>query len=208
MVSDSTYAADAMLYADWLEALNAANAEIGGTKLQETNEALINALYIDYLRYGQDSLNGEEINAIGQMALQCPLVGGAAVYKARTLYSLYRPAVLYDDLDICNSQGVYKGIGKGIFDDENSLLAGQNVDAVSGFKIYPNPTTGMLTIVYTHSGKLEVTDMVGRKIASCQLMGNKTTFSLPVEKMTSGIYLYRYMVNDKQIEIGKLVLIK
>lgn len=206
-ISDSTYADDAILYADWLAALANASTTIGGTALQETNEALINTLYADYLSNGQDSLDDDEIAAIAQMALQCPFVGGAAVYKARMLNALYQPDILYDDLDICNNQGVYKG-GKGLFDEENSLLTNQGIETLHNFKLYPNPTNGAFTIEYVKPGTLQVTDILGRRVATYNLPDNKASFSLPVEKMSSGVYVYRYMINGKQEAVGKIIFMK
>ena len=46
---------------------------------------------------------------------------GTAVYKARSLFAMYEPTSMFDDIAICNSIGVYKtensGNSKGILGD-------------------------------------------------------------------------------------------
>lgn len=207
-ISDSTYADDAALYADWLSALENANGNIGGTEQQEMNEALINAIYVKYLNYGTDSLNNAEQETIAQMALQCPFIGGAAVYKARMLNALYQSDILYDDLDICNNQGVYKGSGKGLFDEENDMLAQINATHVKDFKIYPNPSSGLIFVEYDQSGELEVMNLLGQKVVAYKLTNNKASLTLSTKNMPEGIYIYRYIVNGKTENTGKLVLTK
>jgi hypothetical protein len=62
--------------------------------------------------------------------------------KARTLYSMFVPNVQYDDLVICNSQGVYKN-GTSLLDQINQQLnnhyAGLEKNSIEdGLKLYPN----------------------------------------------------------------------
>ncbi|MBK8330492.1 MAG: hypothetical protein IPL09_13750 [Bacteroidetes bacterium] len=96
------------LYLQRLKDAEQSNSNIVSVTVQEANERDINTIYLKLQRYGLDSLTEDDSTIIANLAAQCPYIGGTAVYKARSLNAMYNPAILYDDIKICNNVGVYK----------------------------------------------------------------------------------------------------
>ena len=127
----------------------------------------------------------------------------------------------FEDLDICNSVGVYKN-GSGLFDEENNVL--NEIGGESSYQdhldnyvgnmimLYPNPADEVLTIKYKLNEKekaiLRLYDMWGRERLSIDLTGknNITTFS--ITGLEAGVYTYNYTVKDTRAsETGKIVIL-
>lgn len=148
---------------------------------------------------------------IADLALQCPFVGGRGVYKARTLYALWLQQD-YNDIDICNNVGVYKG-AKGLFDEENEALKNvQLKDFEQKVILHPNPTTGIVQVSYYFEngaeGVLRVLDLYGRTVTELPLEAGKTKAVFNICNHASGMYYYHVLVNGEQISSGKLLLNK
>jgi len=140
------------------------------------------------------------------------MVGGAAVYKARTMYALY-VNLDYDDLDICNNQGYFKG-SHGFFDEENAALSMQYLPSTAQkhISIYPNPNSGKFTVQYMleqgEEGKVQITDLQGRLIEEVVLNPMLSFQQMDLSKQASGIYFYRFVVNGLTRYSGKIEVIK
>lgn len=215
MLSDSTVLADSVLFDQYMQAALAAQQNFNTNELQEYNETIINPIYIKYHIYGIDSMTQEDSAAIATVALQCPFLGGAAVYKARGLYALFIPPMMYDDIDICNAAGVYKG-GPGLHDEENATLMNmqpfvdQAEDIVS---VSPNPTTGNIIVTYqvprgTTSIYIQIFDLYGRELTNKSLDPYGTSGNVELNNYANGIYYYRFSVNGVQKASGKIMLNK
>lgn len=175
----------------------------------------INEVYISYLRGGSETFSEADIALIENLALQCPYVGGTAVYKARNLFALYRPMQSYEDIDICNAVGVYKN-GKGLFDDENALLdslATTNIStliALNTIKVYPNPATEQITFEYTaltdENSSIELFDLTGRKVKEIELPKNSNKVNLMVDNLAQGVYTYKQIKGGRQVNAGKIII--
>ncbi|QLH45310.1 MAG: T9SS type A sorting domain-containing protein [Bacteroidota bacterium] len=109
-----------------------------------------------------------ERDAISTVAFSCPYTHGNAVYKARVLYARFAPPAHYDELVICNSQGVYKN-GPSKLDDLIYTL--NNTTKKNAWnleddlvKLYPNPTHQNLTIEGDNLKTICITDLLGREV--------------------------------------------
>lgn len=127
------------------------------------------------------------------------------------LYSIYQPSLSYDDLEICNNAGFYKG-GKGLFDDENELLAQQLLEMPNEkLTVYPNPTTGVVTFEYSmkenDKAEIHITDVYG-KLVKRSIFTNATKTILNLNDLPPAVYFYLYLVNGVTENTGKIVLIK
>jgi len=158
------------------------------------------------------------------MATSCPYVNGTAVYKARTIYASINPGIDYNDLTICNAAGVYKNEGgKGLFDDENTLLnnmisgnGNTTINHVNKFnnkecvKLYPNPASDNITIDYRLNANeiavLKIYDVIGRERMKIDLQPNANKVLVKINSLEPGVYSYRYSVNNIQNSTGKLII--
>lgn len=214
-MADSTNMTDSAQFAINLSAARAANALITSSLATELNEKAMNEIYFDVLEKGIDSLTTAQKAAIEALADDCPFVSGRGVYKARGLYDMYHPGVDYDDRYTCN--GSYKN-GDAYSEDERireemdrkieaMLSAGQNK-----VTLYPNPANENLTIKYMigkeSKASLEIVDMIGNVQMSLDLKSEVQIVTANVGQLPTGAYIYRFIVDGRQMQTGKLLINK
>jgi len=83
------------------------------------------------------------------LATQCPIAGGPAVYRSRAMYVLIDPMMSYNDENTCLQAGY-------LFRNSRNIT--------SKSKLYPNPASNEVTIVYNteKDAIFEIIDLVGR----------------------------------------------
>jgi hypothetical protein len=221
-MSDSAIYAYPTLFTEKLLEARKLNDSLNTNEYYVQNEYWINVQYFIALQYGMDSLSAEVKQQIGNLAMECPYVAGKAVFKIRTLNNLLNPLANYDDLQLCNSAGIYKnGTVKGLFDDENNELdsLGKNDGlqliygiAKSGIKVYPNPASQKITIKYNlkwnESGLLIFYDLIGRERIRINLSNKSNIVLSNIPELCDGVYTYKYLINNRAIETGKLSVVK
>jgi len=147
---------------------------------------------------------------IETLANTCPYLGGNAVYRARTLMGMLRPGVHYDDLIICNGQGVYKnGISKlqqqllDIANSQNKKLLEQK-----GLLIYPNPSNSNVHVEYdfaeNETASLIFYDMLGKAIKEVHLNYITKNAAIDISNFSGGLYIYQFRSNLGKLYFGKL----
>jgi hypothetical protein len=102
----------------------------------------------------------------------------------------------YDDDLTCMQQGYVYRISK-------------NKEARS--KIFPNPATNDVTLIYNTSGKckLKISDVSGRILMESTLPENNFNFIFNVGKMEDGLYNYHIIDSDNElVDTGQFVVIK
>ncbi|MCB0581204.1 MAG: hypothetical protein KDD10_18075 [Phaeodactylibacter sp.] len=82
---------------DFLDQAETDNSAISASEVFEVTEQDVNALFLETVAIGTDTFTETQITALLAIADQCPLAGGDAVFKARSLYSLIDPLVKYED---------------------------------------------------------------------------------------------------------------
>ncbi len=92
----------------------------------------------------------------------------------------------------------------------NVIKVGNSETSAPAFKVYPNPTTGMLTLEFTQNlGKktdVSVSNLVGAEVFRKEL-DNATNYQIDLTNQVSGIYLLKIMVDNRQY-ISKIVVSK
>lgn len=161
----------------------------------EALESQINDVY--YLTIGTDQADSAYIyqDELLSIASICPLANGPSVYHARALYSLIDPEKDWDDDAACLQEGYYFRLQKG--------NTGKSV-------VYPNPTTGTITIVYNIevSSTLEIIDAYGRLCFEQKLSGNSNSSQLDLSSLNEGMYSYRIISNGELIDTGKIAIVR
>jgi hypothetical protein len=210
-----------LLQAQLLQNAENKNNGIISTETQNLNERHINTIYFKLYRNGIDALNEDDKSELETLAKQCPMVGGTAVYKARSLWAMFEPTMLYDDIKLCNAIGLNKnnsgGTNDGLFTQENNYL--QNLQAQQTkekstinniFSVYPNPTTSALTIDYqllsNQQGEFVIYDVLGRLRIKTSLINKNTHSNINTSTLELGIYTYKFIINKQQQEAGKLII--
>ncbi|MBI3510428.1 MAG: T9SS type A sorting domain-containing protein [Bacteroidetes bacterium] len=79
-------------------------------------------------------------------------------------------------------------------------------------KIYPNPNNGTMIFSYeipeNSKGILVFYDISGKQVDKFILREGQSTAQISDENLQAGIYFYRFIVDDEQINSGKFVIVK
>ena len=76
------------------------------------------------------------------------------------------------------------------------------------FRLYPNPTTGEITVEYEQRGTLQVIDMTGRVMLTQLLPAGGGSAMVYLTNVPAGLYQYRYSVDGTVRAVGKITLVK
>ena len=88
-------------------------------------------------------------------------------------------------------------------------LEGIPVSGLTEIKVYPNPTTGMVNIEFTGTGRkteVLVTNLVGAEIFRKEIT-DAANYQIDLSNQGSGVYLLKISNNNRQY-INKIVLSK
>jgi len=114
----------------------------------------------------------------------CPLLGGEAVFKARTLFAFYNNTLEYDDHSLCSGQGI---------EYRKAAPAEQENITESRLNVYPNPTNGLLNVSMTGDweGTFEVKifSITGQLLLLKNNVLPKSGIDLKAGGLSNGIYV-------------------
>ena len=128
-------------------------------------------------------------NILLNIAHQCPLAGGRAVYFARALYRLANPLESYSDRDVCTQLGLFRKSHPG------------STSALFSF-MYPSPSNKDVTLVYSmfkgNELQLNIFSTTMKLVKQVVLSNKENQKEINIESLNSGLYLYN-IVQDKQV---------
>ena len=176
------------------DVLNVDNAMINSSKIYEQNEKQINEAYLQMIYKDHLELLPNFSSQILSIASQCPLSGGPAVYKARTLAALIDPDLRYDDQLACAQSGVSWRISQ--HKSESSI------------NIYPNPAKDNATIEYNIStdAQLLIYNKVGEIIRFENVSKDSQSLVIDLANYKNGIYTCR-LIQEGKVEVAQLIVI-
>jgi hypothetical protein len=194
----------------WQQKLNAAqtkNQAIAGANLFESNEKELNTYYLNYLQNGMESLMPANLVWIESLAQKCPYLDGQAVFKARTLYAMLSGPRAYNDLEICNNQGIYKG-GVNWYEMENVNIGKQLRISAIEIQVHPNPTTGKVSFSSPNANflnaEVQFFDLSGRKVLAIKNSVRSSQLEYDLVDLPSGLYIYQLKYSNGDIYTGKV----
>ena len=136
------------------------------------------------------------------VAVQCPHVGGKAVYKARSFMALLNESIEYDDVSVCTQAGYRKAATN---EPAKEVIKGN-------IFIIPNPANEVITVTLSDdmSGlcKILFYDVVGKLILSKELDCNKKAHSLSVKNLSEGIYTVKAKLANQNSKQFKLTIVR
>jgi hypothetical protein len=212
-INDSSMMADTSAWNALLQNANTQNNNLANQVIFETNAKYINQKYLTVLQFGIDSLSEEDIEQIEMLANTCPYLGGNAVYRARSILGMLNPGIHYDDLVICNSQGVYKNGTSKLQNWLASLaeLKEQKLNRLNDeLIIYPNPAHNELFLKsYLKEGETAtfiIFDLTGEIQLEFAVDDYSLNMPLDISSLKNGLYLYSYRVTNGRVFYGKLIV--
>jgi hypothetical protein len=120
---------------------------------------------------------------------------GNGVYKARAIFSAINPGFDFDNLNLCNSQGVYRTTNT------------QGIDSKAEFKVYPNPASEVLNIDYKFSanekGVLTLFNAVGGIVYKQEI---NQAVSININQLAQGLYTYKFITDLGKTFEGKVII--
>jgi hypothetical protein len=190
-------------------------------------------VYYDSINYVMkpilDVYTVSEKEWLEELAYTCPFVGGNAVYKARTLWSMYEADAKYDDRMLC--MNAHNKGGDKISDIDsflnnqlketiqtNGMTIGQQpiiktMKAVlenGDIEIYPNPANTQINIEYKCNsiGEFTLYNNLGQLVLKSELGAGNKKVSLLTNELVTGVYTYKCTFDGCADKYGKLTVIK
>lgn len=74
------------------------------------------------------------------------------------------------------------------------------------FKLYPNPTSSMITIETTEAGDFKIFNMLGAIVYSSTIQKPNSTTSITLPPFADGLYIYQFISDKGASNTGKLYL--
>ena len=157
-----------------VDLLSNINNSMNAQEVYETNETQVNDIYYATAAPG----NGDEIlnyeASLLSIAQLCPLSDGPAFYHARALFSFIDADQDYDNDGTCIQNGYYFRM--------QHVKKGKSA-------VYPNPTSGEITLVYITSAECyaQIVDMYGKACFQTNLNSNPETHILNLSILENGL---------------------
>ncbi len=169
------------------------NQNAPADSLYEANEQAFNTLAIKAAA-SIDSLSGSELSTLFSLANQCPLSGGDAVFRARSLYRLADPTYRFDNATLCQP---------------NAALRAPKATESLDFTLFPNPTSGLTVLEFNTSiaGSVSVTlySLQGQPILQQTAGEGVQHILLETAALPGGTYFCRVTGADGVTVVKKLV---
>jgi hypothetical protein len=139
-------------------------------------------------------------------------IAGEAVFRARVLDAMHGSLAHYDDLVLCNSQGLYKG-GKSKLQaqlDEMQAVLRQNELQRNAILVYPNPASTELNVDYklvdTEVAEFSMYDLLGKQLNIIAIKANTQTAKFSLSGFAQGVYTYKFKSSMGQLFTGKILV--
>jgi len=180
------------------DGLKAANAAIATSKLIEENEKQVNEIYLAVFGKEADGFTEAQRTVLYDIASQCPMLGGNAVYKARSMYRFVDDSTYFDDQLLCLPHGII--VKRGV------------QQALSGVTIVPNPARDRAELVLTEElpapAAMFIYNAFGSEVARHELPAGTVRFELGTSGLAPALYHYQVRGPSGLIGRGKLTIIR
>lgn len=178
-----------------IEDANTINEALTVRNIFEETEQKVNRIYLNGLAKGNYTLNASDEQYIRWLAMQCPMLKGNAVYKARVLHTLFEYKS-FNDVAIClPSEG---GIGGKVI--KTNTFDGKDV------KIFPNPASTILNIQFAQSKEATI---IIRNIQGSivQQMTTSQDAEIDISNILNGIIFVEIWSQGLRQNVEKIVVI-
>lgn len=174
------------------------NGLLPSAEIFEQNEKSVNEIYLNTIAKGILSFSLTQISIIEEIANQCPLAGGQAVYLARSMYRLIKDTV-YDDVLLCYAAGIKnKPIDEPVIPDNKQ------------FKIFPNPATDIVNVSWDNPcdefAVIEFITPLGQVYYSQRFSLSESGLFISLKNWKPGIYQVCIKHSDKKVRYDKLII--
>lgn len=156
------------------------NSNINSQKIFDYNWSIIMEIYLTTIAKGNHNLSSNQIMDATDIATQCPLIGGPAVYLARPIVELFDENIEYNEQAVCLGQGtVMRKV-----ETEYALLKTE-------IRMYPNPAKDMLSFELNGNAflYLKIFNAYG-KLLEVRNVNTNATITLETNNLSNGVYQF------------------
>lgn len=180
------------------EAVKQANAAIGTSALIEANEKAVTEIRMATIGKDVDGFTADQTQSLYEIANQCPLSGGNAVFKARALYQLIDANAVYDDATLCLHDGY--------------VIKSRTIEAIASALVVPNPAVDEATLLFSEEQKEVMTfvvfDALGAEVMSLTVPAGAVRFAFSTSGLAPALYHYQVRGPSGNLCSGKLTIVR
>ena len=178
------------------------NATITTNHIYETNEQDLHQIYLTKKLDDEIPYSTSNIQIISNIANQCPLSGGDAVYKARAMMASLSPEQTYDDAILCQQ------------DDKSKRIGGSEEKKLLQLTVQPNPTSDRLEVLVTNTAqdldkstlRVSIYNSIGQKMMEKDIDYNKQK-TYDISSYDAGLYTVIIRNNDGVVMRSSKVIV-
>jgi hypothetical protein len=189
----------------YAEAFNL-NSQIPLVIQPEINQQLFNQIVLNHLLASSplDSLSSEnyaenDIQQLINIAVQCPINGGSAVYQARGILDVQGVVYIVDE-NVCGFNG----------SNLRKLSEANKLPNTNKLLLYPNPTNDFTIIELTEDvddiASVQLYDVTGKKLDCFKTIKlSATKVKMNTSCLASGFYTCKLVAKNGKVYYGKLI---
>jgi len=180
------------------DGVKAANSGIATSELIEMNEKQVNEIYLATIGKDVDDFTSTQTDDLFAIANQCPMLGGNAVFKARSLYWLIDDSYDFDDQLLCLPHGI--------------IVKSLTQQPLNGVAVVPNPASDEATLVLDRElegpGTFVVYDAVGAEVMRQAVPIEMPRMAFSTASLAPALYHYQVRGPSGIIGVGKLTIVR
>lgn len=180
------------------DGVKVANAGVTTSELIEANEKAVNEIYLATIGKDVDGFTATQADDLLAIACQCPMLGGNAVFKARSLYWLIDDNYDFDDPLLCLSYGI---IVKSLTERQANTIS-----------VIPNPARDEASLVMPQElkdpGTLIIYDALGAEVLRSSIPAETMRFAFSTAALSPALYHYMVLTVEGVIGYGKLTILR
>ncbi|MEL6864714.1 MAG: T9SS type A sorting domain-containing protein [Bacteroidota bacterium] len=166
--------------------------------LTDENLRTVNAIFLNTVARGILQFSASQLADLQTIANQCPLSGGSAVFKARSLLAL-NGDYYYDNDAFCSDAG------------GRDMAPATTKKRLGHLQLFPNPATDEVTIALPElagDSRLLLFDAFGKELMDTPIPYKENEWALSTESLAEGIYFIALYQNNQTTHIEKLVILR
>ncbi len=135
------------------------------------------------------------------VAVQCPHVGGKAVYKARSFIVLLNDSIEYDDVSVCTQEGYRKAAN-----NEQTKEGGESITVV------PNPASNNVIVQLTGIDdgicRIQIKNVLNEIVYTSEFNCREKQHFIHLNSLSEGMYAIDIKAGNKKSIVSKLTIIR
>ncbi|HKK79032.1 MAG TPA: T9SS type A sorting domain-containing protein, partial [Phaeodactylibacter sp.] len=172
----------------------------------DTNERFVNELYLSTIAQGYLPDDELDIEQLWSIATQCPLEGGDAVFRARSIYRLFDPLIYFPDDSLCQSDSL---------ELRQSLKPEKELpEPELAYRLFPNPSTGQapqisFSKVLSQPAIVQVFRANGRMVSDLSIQSGVQHTTITNTTLQPGVYVCIITLSDgERLPVERFVVIE